>query len=80
MGTYFQVQCLCLMENSLKTFATVTALTVSFLSAGAFADNTVGMQSHKASANVTIVYKNLVGSTKAEITDRICKLNSCVEA
>ena len=72
IGTYFQAQRLCRMENSLKTFATVLALTVSFLSAGAFADNTVGVQSHKPSSNVTIVYKNLVGPTKAEISDRIC--------
>ncbi len=40
----------------MKTVATVIVLTVSFLSAGAFADNSLAIQSHKA--NVTEVYKN----------------------
>ena len=62
----------------MKTFVTVMALTLSFLSAGAFAGNSVPMQSHKA--NETVVYKNQISPTKAEITDRICKLNFCREA
>ena len=62
----------------MKTFATVLALTISFLSAGAFAGNSRPVQSHQA--NVTVVYKNQIGPTRAEITDRICKLNFCREA
>ena len=62
----------------MKTFATVLLLTFSFLSAGAFASNPLPMQSHKA--NVTVVYKNQISPTKAEITDRVCKLNFCREA
>jgi hypothetical protein len=62
----------------MKTFATVFVLTVSFLSAGAFAGNRLPVQSHKA--NVTVVYKNQISPTKAEITDRVCKLNFCREA
>ena len=64
----------------MKTFATVLVLTVSFLSAGAFAGNSGPLQSHKAKANVTVVYKNQISPTKAEITNRICKLNFCREA
>ena len=62
----------------MKTFATVLVLTFSFLSAGAFAGNLLPVQSHKA--NITVVYKNQISPTKAEIADRICKLNFCREA
>ena len=62
----------------MKTFAAVFVLTVSFLSAGAFAGKPLPVQFHKA--NVTVVYKNQISPTKAEITDRICKLNFCREA
>ena len=62
----------------MKTVATVIVLTVSFLSAGAFAGNSLPLLTHKA--NVTVVYKNQISPTKAEITNRICKLNSCREA
>jgi hypothetical protein len=62
----------------MKTFATFVILTVSFLSAGAFAGNPLPVKSPKL--NVTVVYKNQIGPTKAEIVDRICKLNLCREA
>ena len=62
----------------MKTFASVLILTVSFLSAGAFADNRAPVQYHKL--NVTVVYKNQIGPTMVEIVDRICKLNFCREA
>lgn len=62
----------------MKTFASVLILTVSFLSASAFAGNPAPVQSHKL--NVTVVYKNQLGPTKAQLVDRICKLNFCREA
>ena len=62
----------------MKTFASVIILTISFLSAGAFAGNDLPVNPHKA--NVTVVFKNQLNPTKAEITDRICKLNFCREA
>ncbi len=62
----------------MKTFVSVLILTVSFLSAGAFAGNDLPIHAHKA--NVTVVFKNQLEPTKAEITDRVCKLNFCREA
>ena len=62
----------------MKTLASVLILTVSFLSAGAFAGNPTPVKS--PNLNVTVVYKNQIGPTKAEIVDRLCKLNFCREA
>jgi hypothetical protein len=62
----------------MKTFTSVLILTVSFLSAGAFAGNPAPVQSPKL--NVTVVYKNQLGPTKVEIVNRFCKLNFCREA
>lgn len=62
----------------MKTFVTVLILTVSFLSAGAFAGNPIPVQSHKL--NVTVVYKNQIGPTIIEISQRSCKVNFCREA
>lgn len=62
----------------MKTLASVLILTVSFLSAGAFAGNPAPVKS--PNQNVTVVYKNQIGPTKAEIVDRLCKLNFCREA
>jgi hypothetical protein len=62
----------------MKTFASVMILTTLFLSAGAFAGNSLPTGAKKA--NVTIVHKNQTSPTTAELTDRICKLNFCREA
>ena len=40
----------------MKTFASIIILTVAFLSAGAFAQNNMPAQIHKA--NITVVFKN----------------------
>lgn len=66
----------------MKTLCSVLILTFSFLSAGAFAGNSLPTPIHKSSKieNVTVVYKNQAAPTKSEITDRICKLNFCREA
>jgi hypothetical protein len=61
----------------MKTFASVLILTISFLSAGAFAGNPAV---NPPKLNVTVVYKNQIGPTKAEIVDRFCKLNLCQDA
>lgn len=62
----------------MKTFTIVTILTALFLSAGAFAGNSLPFGTKKN--NVTIVYKNQTSPTTAEITNRMCKLNFCREA
>ncbi len=62
----------------MKTFSSVLILTVSFLSAGAFAGNPAPVQPHKP--NVTVIHKNQVTPTKAEIVERVCKIHVCREA
>ena len=62
----------------MKTFATVLVLTISFLSAGAFAGSDVATTPHKA--NITVVFKNQIGPTKGEIINRICQMNRCYAA
>ena len=62
----------------MKIFTSTIILTIAFLSAGAFAGNEP--PTHAAHANVTVVFKNQLAPTKADITARICKLNFCREA
>jgi hypothetical protein len=62
----------------MKTFTSVMILTALFLSAGAFAGNSLPGASK--TNNVTVVYKNQNSPTIAEISNRICKLNFCREA
>jgi hypothetical protein len=62
----------------MKTSTSVMILTALFLSAGAFAGNSLpsGMKKN----NVTVIYKNQPSPTAAEISSRKCKLNFCREA
>lgn len=62
----------------MKTFTSVIILTALFLSAGAFAGNS--RPTHAKKINVTVVYKNQMSPTTAEIANRTCKLNFCREA
>ena len=61
----------------MKTFASIIILTISFLCAGAFAGNALPVQIHKS--NVTVVYKNQIGPSLIEISQRLCKVNFCRE-
>jgi hypothetical protein len=62
----------------MKTLTSVLILTALFLSAGAFAGNS--LPSSKKQSNVTVIYKNQTSPTAAQIADRNCKVNFCREA
>ena len=62
----------------MKTFASIIILTVAFLSAGAFAQNNMPAQIHKA--NITVVFKNQAWPVKGQIIIDSCKINRCREA
>jgi hypothetical protein len=60
----------------MKTFFSVTFLTIAFLSAGAFA-NSHPMQFQKS--NVTIVFKNQAWPVKGKTKINTCEISRCVD-
>ena len=65
----------------MKTIAATAALTIMFLSAGAFAGSThhpvtlVGMQS----SNITVIEKNQTWPVWTETTVKPCELTRCID-
>lgn len=62
----------------MKTCITIIALTIGFLSAGAFAHNDMPKQIKKQ--NITIVFKNQIWPLKGQVTIDACKINRCRNA
>jgi hypothetical protein len=60
----------------MKTFASVTILTIAFLSAGAFANGKPTVQKKE---NVTIIFKNSAWPVKGQITMDACSINACTD-
>ncbi len=57
----------------MKTLISVTILTIVFLSAGAFADQSVQPQK----TNITVAYKNQAWPLKGQIAIDTCSINRC---
>jgi hypothetical protein len=62
----------------MRTAITTAALTVAFLSAGAFANN-AQLLAPARPMNVTVIVKNQIWPIKPVIVIESCKVNRCID-
>jgi hypothetical protein len=63
----------------MKTATVTTALTIAFLSAGAFANNPQPAKAPVKVWNVTVIKKNQAWPIKPRMTMESCKLTRCID-